>query len=396
MKCVYQWTAISAGGQRLTGTVIAQSASDAQRQVRAQGLTPLQIDPAPIRTLQTWIHPTQLPVRSLANAFGFLAESTELDLPLADVLLIAERSASDRRLKEHLAASRAFLAQGASFSHALERAGGMPVFALQLLRTAEESGAPRALAETFRSLRDHYRLHAEFNRRTRKAVFQPAITTLIVFAVVVFVVTVLVPQLRPLFALFKDLPWLARATFGLADAVSEHAFLSGAVLLGSVALAWSRRATLIGALPGVKALLTAIGGFQICVALGLLLRSGFPAARALTIVAAGLDGQLGKLVAHAAMRTGQGTPLSAALAGVGLRAEILETIRRREEIGQLAEGIGQAGAFYRRFVEDRFDALANNVGLALSLAAAGLLIVVGLGIFMPLYAGLGTLSVSGP
>lgn len=396
MKRIYQWTAISAGGQRIAGSVAAENSADAQRQVRAQGLTPIQVDPDPIRTLKAWIHPTQLSVRSLADAFGFLTESSELELPLADVLVIAERSASNKRLKEHLAASRAFLAQGASFSHAVERAGGMPIFAIQLLRTAEESGAPGALAEAFRSLREHYRVHAEFNRRTRKAIVQPAITALIVLAVVVFVVTVLVPRLRPLFALFKDLPWLARAVFTVADTVSEHAVLAGAVFLGSVALAWSQRATLIAALPGVKPLMAAIGGFQICTALGLLLRSGFPAARALAIVGSGLEGQLGKRVAHAATRISHGTPLSAALAGVGLKAEVLETIRRREEIGQLAEGIGQAGAFYRRFVEDRFDVLANNIGLALSLAAAGLLVLVGLAIFMPLYAGLGSLSVGGP
>lgn len=396
MKRVYQWTAISAGGQRLTGSVTAQTLADAQRQVRAQGLTPIQVDPDPIRTLKAWIHPTQLSVRSLADAFGFLAESSELDLPLADVLVIAERSTNDKRLKEHLAASRAFLAQGASFSQAVERAGGMPIFAIQLLRTAEESGAPGMLAEAFRSLRDHYRVHAEFNRRTRKAIFEPAITALIVFAVVVFVVTVLVPRLRPLFALFKDLPWLARAIFTVADTVSEHTWLSGGVFLGSVALAWRQRATLIGALPGVEPLMAAIGGFQICTALGLLLRSGFPAARALAIVGTGLEGRLGKRVARAAMRISQGTPLSAALAGVGLKAEVLETIRRKEEIGQLAEGLGQAGAFYRRFVEDRFDVLANNVGLVLSLGAASLLVVVGLAIFMPLYAGLGSLSVGGP
>ncbi len=396
MKRVYQWTAISAGGQRLTGSATAQNLADAQRQVRAQGVTPVQVDPDPIRTLKAWIHPTQLPVRSLAGAFGFLAESSELDLPLADVLVIAERSTNDKRLKEHLAASRAFLAQGASFSHAVEGAGGMPIFAIQLLRTAEESGAPGALAEAFRSLRDHYRVHAEFNRRTRKAIFEPGITALIVFAVVVFVVTVLVPRLRPLFALFKDLPWPARATFIVADTVSEHTWLSGAVVLGSIAFAWRQRATLIGALPGVESLMAAIGGFQICTALGLLLRSGFPAARALAIVGTGLEGRLGKRVARAATRISQGTPLSAALAGVGLKAEVLETIRRKEEIGQLAEGLGQAGVFYRRFVEDRFDVLANNIGLVLSLGAASLLVVVGLAIFMPLYAGLGSLSVGGP
>lgn len=396
MKTVYQWTAISAGGQRITGSLTAQNLADARRQVRAQGLTPIQVDQDPIRTLRAWIHPTQLRVRSLADAFGFLAESAELDLPLADILVIAERSTNDKRLKEHLAASRAFLAQGASFSHAVERAGGMPIFAIQLLRTAEESGAPGALAEAFRSLRDHYRVHAEFNRRTRKAVFQPTITALIVFAVVVFVVTVLVPRLRPLFALFKDLPWLARAVFAVADTVSEHTWLSAGIFLGSVVLAWSQRVRLMTALPGVEPLMAAIGGFQICTALGLLLRSGFPAARALAIVGAGLEGRLGERVVRAATRISQGTPLSAALAGVGLKAEVLETIRRKEEIGQLAQGIGQAGGFYRRFVEDRFDVLANNIGLVLSLAAAGLLVVVGLAIFMPLYAGLGSLSVGGP
>jgi type II secretory pathway component PulF len=396
VKFVYRWTAISAGGQRIAGCVTADDSADARRQMRAQGLKPIQVEPDPIRTLKAWIHPQQLSVRSLAEAFGFLAESSELELPLADVLAIAERSASDERLKQHLAAWRAFLAQGASFSDAIERAGGMPVFAIQLLRTAEESGAPGALAEAFRSLGDHYRVHGEFSRRTRKAIVQPAFTAVIVFAVVVFVVTVLVPRLRPLFALFKDLPWLARAVFGVADMVSEHSVLSGVVFLGAVVIAWNRRTTLIGALPGVQTLLAAVGGFQICTALGLLLRSGFPAARALTIVGAGLEGQLGKRVAHAATRVSHGTPLCTALAGVGLKAEVLEMIRRREQIGQLAEGIARAGAFYRRFVEERFDVLANNIGLALTLAAAGLLIVVALGIFMPLYAGLGSLSMGGP
>jgi general secretion pathway protein F len=396
MKCLYRWTAISPAGQRLTGRVAADSQAEAHRQVRAQGLAPMQVDLDILGTIQAWIRPPELSVATMASCFTFLAESADLELPLADLLVIAQRSATDKRLREQLATVRAFLAQGASLSQAMERAGGVPVFAVQLLRTAEESGAPGALAEAFRSLRDHYRVHAEFVRRTRKAVVQPAITTTIVFAVVVFVVTVLVPRLRPLFALFKDLPFLARVIFRLADTVNQHLLVSAALFGGLVALAWHQRTRLMAALPGVEALMAAIGGFQICMALSVLLKSGFPAARALSIVAAGLGGTLGRRVAGAAARISQGTPLSVALAGVGLKQEVLETLRRKEEVGQLAQGIGQAAAFYRRFVEDRFDTLATSIGLVLSIAAAALLATVGIAIFLPLYSGLGNLSVGAP
>src|SRR5581483_6133358 len=118
---------------------------------------------------------------------------------------------------------------------------------------------------------DHYRVHAEFRRKTRKALVQPMVTASIVFAVALFVVAVLVPRLRPLFALFKDLPALARITFGIADAMNQHGEVTVAAVLGIFALGWTRRDWLIARVPGVPALLTRLCAFQICIALGILL-----------------------------------------------------------------------------------------------------------------------------
>lgn len=393
MNWIYQWSAVSMGGQRLAGRVAAGSEREARQHVVAQGLSPISVDLDIVGTVRSVIHPNELPVKALADCFQFLAESSELELPLAEMLLIAQRSTENKPLKEHLAKARVYLSQGASYSDAVERAGGVPVFAIQLLRTAEQTGAPGALAEAFGSLRDHYRIHAEFVRRTRRAVFQPAITAAIVFLVVVFVVTVLVPRLRPLFMLFKDLPWLAQAIFSIAEAVSNNLLLSGGVVLAIGVGVFHQRRQIAALLPGVEALLAAIGAFQLCTALSLLIKSGFPAARAVAVAGAGLGGEIAQKVAVAATRVSHGAPLSAALAGVGLRQEVLETIRRKEQVGQLDQGLAQAAAFYRRFVEDRFDVLATNVGLVLTFLAAGLLVVVGVAIFLPLYAGIGSLSV---
>jgi type II secretory pathway component PulF len=363
--------------------------------LKARGLTPLDCGVDLVGTARAIVRPKALSLAAVAECFGAIAESLRLELPIAEVLRNAERNTADPQMRRHLAVARRVLSQGGHLSEGFERAGGMPGFAIQVLRTAEQAGARGALGEVCAALRDHYRVHAEFRRKTRKALVQPMITASIVFAVALFVVAVLVPRLRPLFALFKDLPALARITFGIADAMNQHGEVTVAAVLGIFALGWTRRDWLIARVPGVPALLTSLGAFQVCMALGILLKGGHPAARALALVGAGLQGSLAQRVNQAATRVGAGVTLSTALAGVGLRQEVLETLRHGEQLGAVPEALDRSAEYYKRYVEQRFEALAQTLGLALTLSAASLLVLVALAVIFPLYSALGNLSIVG-
>lgn len=389
----FRWTGLGADGRRRTGRIAAASAAEARRRLAARRLTHVAVRLDPVTTLvQRW-RAGRLGPDQLADCFGFLADSTTLALPLADALRMAERSSARPETRAVLARARQGVARGLGLPDALERAGGLPPFAVQLLRTAETSGTADALAETFATLRDHYRLHAEFSRRVRRALVQPAVTGAIVLGVAVFVLLVLIPRLRPLFQLFRDVPALARLLFEAADTLSRHSALTLLALGGLLALGAVRWREVLRRLPALHALTRAIGGFQICTSLALLLRANVPAARALELTADGVGGELARPLAAAGRRVAQGVQLSAALAGVGLRQEVLQTIRRGEQLAQVPQALERAAAHYKRFLEDRFDSLSQSVGLVMTFAAAGLLALVGTAIFLPLYAGLGSLSI---
>jgi type II secretory pathway component PulF len=330
----------------------------------------------------------RLAARALAELFGYVADAAALELPIADILAMAEQSAADRATRQALARARPLVRAGLHLSQALERTGALPAFAVQLLRTAEISGRAGALGEAAAALRDHYRTQAEFASRMRRAMIQPAITGAIVLGVALFVLLVLVPRLRPLFALFREAPWIAQAVFWLVDGLSR----SAGVLLPAAALAlgaaWWQRDALLARLPVLDGLVTALIGYQVLAALGLLLKAGLPAARALGLIADGLGPRAADRLRRAERRVASGVPLWSALAGLGLRAEALETIRRGHQLGQLIPALERATFHYRRYLDTRFDVLAQTLGLGMTLATAGLIALVGLIVFVPIYSGL--------
>lgn len=120
-----------------------------------------------------------------------------------------------------------------------------------------------------------------------------------------------------------------------------------------------------------------------------------PATQALAVTALGLAGPLRRRVEQAGRRVAQGLALSAALAGVELNAEVLQTLRQGEQLGQAAPALERATTHYKRAIDKHYANLSQALGIAMLLIGAGVLVGVGLTIFMPLYAGLGSLSLTG-
>lgn len=338
--------------------------------------------------------PRRLRAGALADLFGYFAEAAALELPVADMLDMAARSASDGRVRAVLRRARAALRRGAGLSAAFAQTGAVPAFAVQLLRVAEASGAPGALGEAFAALREHYRTQAELAGRLRRAVVQPAITATLVLGVALFVFTVLVPRLRPLFAVFREAPAVSRWVFAAADLVSQHLAVVGLAVGGLLAAGWRWRDRALGLVPVLRHVTAAVEAYQVCASLALLLRAELPVSRAVALAADGIGGRVGAELERARRRVANGLPLSAALAAIGLRAEALEAIRKGEQLGQVAQALGKAAWYYRRYLDQRCDTLAQTLGLGATFAAAAMLALVAMTVFLPIYAAIGSASLA--
>ena len=234
--------------------------------------------------------------RQLASLLG-------AQLPVADALTVMVEQSEKQSVRELMASIRTDVLGGTSLSKALVRhPRQFPEIYRALISAGEESGK---LGSVLGSLADYVEERAKLQQKITLAFVYPAIVTFVALAVVIGLLTYVVPQVVQVFANTKQaLPFLTIALIGVSNFVRNYgwillviiaiaAFLAQRALqVAPVRLRWHTR---ILTLPVMGVLSRSINTARFSSTLAILVGSGVPMLRSLQAA--------GETITNLAMRT---------------------------------------------------------------------------------------------
>lgn len=401
----YRFEALQADGVARQGTLEADSLKTARAQLRAQSLVPLLVEAIAsggaaqaASALPWWQRPlgSQRAFSTSQRAVWTrqLAGLVGSGLPIERALSALAEEAEDERQRHLMAALRAEVNSGSSLGKALAQyPQEFPAIDRAVVAAGEQSGhLGQVLNQLANDLEDQQVLRAKL----WSASLYPAIVSLVALAIVIFLMTSVVPQVAGVFSGTKrQLPGLTVAMLAISALVRSWGWLFLLLLLGGalaarLALRQSALRLRFDAawlrLPVIGRLARGYNSARFASTLAMLTAAGVPILKALQAAADTLSNQALRADAlEALVRVREGAPLGTALAQNARFPGLLAMFARLgEQTGQLPVMLQRAAQQLSSEVQRRAMALATVLEPLLIVAMGGMVMLIVLAVLMPI------------
>lgn len=394
----YRYEAVDAAGKTDRGVLEADSPKQARAQLRTRGLTPLTVDvlgsAGPARRGGNPAFQRRLSSQELALFTRQLASLVVAGLPLDEALQALADQAERQYLHELLASVRAEVMGGSALSVALaQHPRDFPDIYRALVSAGEHSGH---LGVVLERLAGYIEGRNTLTSKIRLAFTYPAIVTVVAFAIVIFLLSYVVPQVVSVFTNTKQkLPLLTVIMLALSDFVRNWWWAALAVIVATafgirsllaqpgVRLEWHRwqlTAPLLGKL--VRGYNTA----RFASTLAILVSAGVPILRSLQAASETLTNDALKAnVDDAITRVREGASLARALAAQNQFPPVLvHLIRSGEATGNLPIMLERAAQGEAQELERRTLFLTSLLEPLLILTMGVVVLLIVLAVLMPI------------
>ena len=233
----FRYEAVDAGGATKKGVVNADSPRSARADLRTQGLTPLSVEQIAAQVDDAGVARSRglgerLSQVELALFTRQLASLLEAGLPLEQAFTALLEQAERPYVRDLIASIRSEVMGGVSFSSALSR---HPRDFAEIYRALVSSGEQIGqLARVLSRLADYIERRNALVQKVRLAFTYPAIVTVVAFAIVIFLLTYVVPQIVSVFANTKQkLPFLTVMMLAISDFVRAYGIYMAIILVGA-------------------------------------------------------------------------------------------------------------------------------------------------------------------
>ena len=390
----YRFEASSDAGVLQTGVLDADSPRHARTLLRERGLVPLEV--VAVSAVAGARDPIGGRIRNaeLTMATRQLASLLSAGLPLEKALGAVIEQADRPAMRERMAAVRSEVVAGQTFAQALSRyPRDFPDVYRALVSAGEQSGE---LAAVMERLADYVESRTALTQRIMLAFTYPAIVTLVAIAVIVALLTYVVPQVIGVFAQTRQkLPFLTTALIALSDFVRAWgwwmlvavgvgvASFRAALRSPSFRMAWHER--LLG-LPVFGRLIRGMNTARFTSTLGILASSGVPLIKALEAGAQTLSNDALKAnVLDAISRVREGAPLSRALAaGRQFPPMVIHMVASGEATGNLSAMLDRTATTMSAETERRAITLTSILEPMLILIMGGVVLLIVLAVLLPI------------
>jgi general secretion pathway protein F len=395
----FRYEAADALGQTKKGVVNADSARAARADLRGQGLVPLVVDAIAAQVdeagkLRRPKFGDKLSTVELALFTRQMASLLEASLPLEQAFSALLEQAERAYVRDLIASIRSEVMGGASLSDALSH---HPRDFADIYRALVSSGEQIGqLARVLSRLADYIERRNSLVQKVRLAFTYPAIVTVVAFAIVIFLLTYVVPQIVSVFANTKQkLPLLTVIMLAISDFVRNYGLIMGGVLVAAI-VAWRRALKQ----PALKYrwhawLLTAplYGRFErslntarFASTLAITTGSGVPILRALQTSRDTLSNvAMRAQVEDATNKVREGVGLARALAAnKHFPPMLIHMIRAGEVTGELPAMLERAANAQEQDLERRALTIAGLLEPALILAMGVVVLLIVLAVLMPI------------
>ena len=401
---LFDYTGRSDRGKRVSGQIEAQSASAAALRLQASGLLPIEIT---ARNAAEFSHrkfllqlgfgqPTTMELVLLTRQMYTIAKS---GLPWLRGLRGLASAMQNPVLRATLERAAISLAAGRDLSQSLSDNGAVfPELYISMLRVGEQTGT---LEKIFLQLADYLQNQQDMRDRVKSALRYPVIVIGAIFVSMGVLSVFVIPKFAPMFRqLGDDLPLPTKIMLAVSSFVQHHWLLVMAMLAAIVATfmftvrtpkgraEWHRRKLqfyLFGRLT-LESILA-----RVVRSLSLTLAAGLPIIQALDLIARAADNDfVSAKITAMREKLESGEPLSRAATDANLfPALLLQMIEVGEETGELTRLLDEVADYYQREVDYTLKNLSAMIEPVLMVVVGGLVLLLALGIFLPMWEMMG-------
>ena len=388
----FRFEAVDAQGRLRRGLLDADDPRAVRERLRADGLTPTAVDPAPGRGGPQ--QRARLPAAALALLTRQLAALVQSGMPLDQALVAVAEQADDAHVAKLVQAIRAHVLAGESLPAALSR---FPRTFTPLYRGLIGAGTETGrLPEVLARLADYLDARLALREKFVVALIYPALVTVVALGVIAVLVTYVVPQVVSVYQQSRQtLPLLTQALIATSAFFRATGWLWLALVAaaGAVfALAWRREHTrarlheTMLRLPGVGRLAASLDTARYASTLAILVGSGAPLLRALDAATAVVRMiPLARAAQAAGALVREGVSLSRALKEQRTFPPVLiHLIANGEQSGALAPMLERAAVELERDAERRLAWIAALIQPALIVAMGAIVLVLVLAVMLPI------------
>lgn len=265
---------------------------------------------------------------------------------------------------------------------------------VSIIRVGESTGT---LEQSFLRMCEYLTLDQDVQDRVKAAVRYPIIVVFFIAAAMAVITIFVIPNFAPLFkALGDNLPWPTKIILAVSTFFQHYWYVVAAAL--SAAYVWFRHYTNTEAgryrWHRLKLKLPVIGPLthqailsRLSRSLSISMAAGLPVIQALNIIArsAGND-FMAERVTRLRDAVERGDGLSRAAATVGMFPSlVIQMLAVGEETGELTELLAEVADFYQREVDYSLKNLSAAIEPILMVCIGGMVLVLALGVFLPMW-----------
>lgn len=391
----FRYQALDASGKTLTGLLEADSARSARAQLRERGLLPIEISTVNANNPQSraWGVRKRLPASELVMLTQQLSTLLNAGLPLEKALSAVLEQSEQARTRDVLATLRSQILEGKSFAQALTADGVFSPLYCSLVHAGEQSGH---LDTVMARLAEYLDSRQATQQKVTLALAYPAVVTVVAIAVVIGLMTYVVPQVVSVFIETKQtLPLLTRMLVVASELVRQWGLV---VFVGLLGLIWClARAYRVAAfrlalhrqilrLPVIGRLVRALNTARMASTLSILVGSGVPLLTAMD-TARGLLSMLPmqEALTEAINRVREGASLSRALSISRQYPPVLiHLIGSGEASGTLSTMLERAAQQQQQEVDRKLATFTTLMEPILILVMGAIVMVIVLAIMLPI------------
>ncbi|OGP20953.1 MAG: hypothetical protein A2038_03895 [Deltaproteobacteria bacterium GWA2_57_13] len=393
----FNYRARNLAGQSVGGVMLADN--EEQLAVTLRGMDLYLVAARPEKAWSAIYITRPVKLREIINFTVHMSTSIGAGIPILQALEDVEQQTTNRRMQRAIRDITENLRGGSSYSDALAR--HPVVFGdvyVSMVRAGEASGT---LDQVLERLVDFLEWQYALASEIRRASIYPAAVLVAVLALIGVLLGFVFPRILPVINSLKvPLPFITRAVIAAGDVVRFGWFW---ILLGLAGLFALVR--LLGASEGGRLIIDAVklripvfGGLveKICLSrfahhLGLLLRTGVDITQSLSITAQVVgNAVIAQAVSEVREKVMQGGSLWRSLQETGAFPPlIVRMVFVGENTGTVDRSLEKVTAFYDREIPATVKKMFAIMEPLIIVILAGLVLMVALAIFVPLYDALG-------
>lgn len=389
---LFDYQAANAQGRIEKGQLDAESPRGARQLLHGRGLTPVQVSPA--RSAGSGWGARRLSASELAWATRQLASLLAASLPLEGALSAVIEQAERPHVAQALTAVRADVRAGQRLTVALAaRPRDFPPIYRALVGAGEDSGD---LARVMERLADYIEERNALQAKVLTAFIYPAAISLVSVAIVIFLLSYVVPQVVTAFVQARQtLPMLTQVMLAASAFVRSWGVWAG-LGIGALVVAWRlalrrpelrlRWDAMLLRVPMVGRFVLGVNSARFASTLAILLDAGVPLLRALEAARQTLgNALLARCADDVSARVREGAALGSALKVQKVYPPILvHLVASGEKTGSLAPLLDRAAQTISREIERRAMALTALLEPTMILVMGGVVLTIVLAVLMPI------------